>query len=305
MNRLTFTTTSRLPTSFSSPLNYHFINRSKLRVMLYGSINNLKSRLSMQAMYLFFFENARRSHRLELLVAQRTRDLLESQIQRNLELERFAEFGKICANLMHEVASPLTAASLNLALYDGLESKNIDRVRKNLQQIERYLNATRSQLKMNSCSENFKIRSEFNRLMLFMEPIATKAGIKIIFDSDYSYRLQGDPVKFNQVLANLISNSIDAYEGINLDSGQKKIYIQVSSSTKILKISVIDWGMGIEPEALPWLFKPFYSTKSDTERGTGIGLTMVKRVVEEDFKGNIKVISSPSIGTRFVINLKR
>lgn len=242
---------------------------------------------------------------MELLVAQRTRDLLESQIQRNLELERFAEFGKICANLMHEVASPLTAASLNLDLLDGSESKSIALVRKNLQQIERYLNATRLQLKLRSRSENFCVKTEFKRLMLFMEPIAEKAGVKIMFETDNNYRIVGDPVKFNQLLANLLSNSIDAYEGIVLDSGPKKIYVCINSSPKYLKLAVIDWGKGIEPEALPCLFKPFYSTKSDTERGTGIGLTMVKRVVEEDFHGNIKVISNQHIGTRFLINLKR
>ncbi len=242
---------------------------------------------------------------MELLLAQRTRDLLESQILRNIELERFAEFGRICANLMHEVASPLTAASINLDLLDGHEPKNIAKARKNLHQVERYLNATRLQLKSHSRIENFSLHTEYNRLLLIMEPMASQKHVKIIYEEDGSYRLTGDPVKFNQLLANLISNSIDAYEGITLDAGQKKIYIRITASAKYIKISVIDWGIGIAPEALPWLFKPFYTTKANGERGTGIGLTMVKRVVEEDYSGSIKVISSPRIGTRFVINLRR
>lgn len=304
MNRLTFTT-SRFPTSFSSPLNFRIFYTSALRVFVYGSINKLKSLFSSHAIFLTFIDAIRKRHRLELLVAQRTRDLLESQIQRNIELERFAEFGRICANLMHEVASPLTAASINLDLFDGHEPKNVASARKNLQQVERYLNATRLQLKSHSSVEDFSLYNEYRRLLLIMGPIASQKHIKIIYKADSTYHLIGDPVKFNQLLANLISNSIDAYDGITLDTGQKKIYIRVTSSAKYIKISVIDWGIGIEPEALPWLFKPFYTTKSDGERGTGIGLTMVKRVVEEDYNGSIKVISSPRIGTRFVISLRR
>lgn len=303
MNRLTPITISRFPNLFWSPQNTHKI--SKIYLSVYDYVIKLRTSLSPQNLYLILFENIRHNRKLELLVAQRTRDLLDSQIQRNLELERFAEFGRICANLLHEVASPLTAASLNLDLFDGSESKALLRARKNLHQLERYLNATRQQLKSQSKLENFSVRCEFKRLLLVMEPIATSKGISIVFDADDNYQLFGDPVKFTQVLANLISNSVDAYEGVTAEPSQKTIYVKVSASSKFLKLKVIDWGKGIEPEAMPWLFKPFYSTKSNTERGTGIGLTMVKRVVEEDFHGNINVVSNPRLGTRFIICLKR
>lgn len=305
MNRLTPSTIGRFPTLFWSPLNSRSINYRKLLLHVYDQLIKIRTDLSPQNLYIVLFENILHNRKLELLIAQRTRDLLESQIQRNLELERFAEFGRICANLLHEVASPLTAASLNLDLCDGSESKALVDARRNLHQLERYLNATRQQLKSESKLENFGVNCEFKRLLLVMEPIATSNGIKIIYRSDANYRLYGDPVKFTQVLANLISNSIDAYRGIAMESSQKTILVQVSATSKSLKLKVIDHGKGIEPEAMPWIFKPFYSTKSTTERGTGIGLTMVKRVVEDDFKGTINVVSSLRLGTRFIINLKR
>lgn len=307
MNRLEPITISRYPLLFSNPFNIRVITTkvTKIYLCLYDYTIKLRTTLSLQNLYLILFENVRQNHKLELLVAQRTHDLLDSQIQRNLELERFAEFGRICANLLHEVASPLTAASLNLDLLDGSESKALVGARKNLRQLERYLNATRQQLKCQSQLEDFSIKYEFKRLLLVMEPIATRNGIKIVFDSENNYRLFGDPVKFTQVLANLISNSIDAYQNVNIIPTQKNIYVIVSASTKFLKLKVIDRGKGIEPEAMPYIFRPFYSTKSDTERGTGIGLTMVKRVVEKDFKGCIDVVSNPRLGTRFIVKLKR
>ena len=248
---------------------------------------------------------AKERDNLEIQVIEKTHKLLETQLLRNTELERFAEFGRVSATLLHEVSNPLTAASINLGLFDGNESETITSARKNLQQLERYIEAARHQLKVQGKLENFSIRYEFRRLLLMMEPIATRNGIKIFFESKDNYRLFGDPVKFNQVLANLISNSVDAYQDVVINPAQKNIYVHVSATPKFLKLKVIDWGKGIEPEAIAWLFKPFYSTKSNTERSMGIGLNMVKRVVEEDFHGNVNVVSSPRLGTSFIINLKR
>ena len=247
---------------------------------------------------------AKERDNLEVLVADRTRELLESQLLRNVELERFAEFGRVSATLLHEVANPLTAASLNLELFDGTESRTIARARKNLQQLERYVYAARQQLKSQGKLETFSVRNEFKRLSLVMEPIAIKNGVRISFESANNYKLFGDPVKFNQLLANLISNAIDAYENILTNEAQKTVQIKVKNSTKFLKLSIVDWGNGISQEAIPCLFNAFYTTKYSTDRGTGIGLTMVKRVVEEDFAGSIKVSSCSKNGTRFEIKLR-
>lgn len=248
---------------------------------------------------------AKERDNLEILVAERTRELLESQLLRNMELEHFAEFGRVSANLLHEVTSPLTAASLNLELFDGAGSRTVTRARKNLQQLERYVTAARQQLKTCGKLKNFSIRSEFKRLALVMNPLARQNGVKIIFESTANYKLFGDSVKFNQLLANLVSNAIDAYQGVCLARKQSLVTVKATASNRWLKLTVSDWGKGIPPEAIPRLFQPFYTTKADSERGTGIGLTMVKRVVEDDFGGTITVTSTPSIGTRFVIKLKR
>lgn len=248
---------------------------------------------------------AKERDNLEIQVAERTRELLESRLLRNVELERFAEFGRICATMLHDVASPLTAASLNLELYDGSESVTVANARRNLQQLERYVYAARQQLKSHGKLETFSINNEFRRLSLVMEPIASKNRIRINFESDGNYRLFGDPVKFNQLLANLISNAIDAYEDVTIDGVQKTVQIKIEGTPKYLKLIVTDWGKGIPAEAMLWLFEPFYTTKSDNDRGTGIGLTMVKRVVEDDFGGNIKVTSTPNSGTHFVVKLRR
>lgn len=289
MNRLTSQVISRNPFPYSSPQNILSLIAKSL------STNKLREYLR---------ETINKRSNLEYLVAERTRELLISQIQRNDELERFAEFGRICATMIHDVASPLTAASLNLDLYDGLESSTVIQARKNLQQLERYVVAARQQLKSHGKVEEFNVRTEIKRLLLVMQPIANNCQVQINTKLYGNYFLFGDPVKFNQLLANLISNAIDAYDHVMTDGFRKVVRIEVTASNNYLKLTVEDWGIGISPDASKYIFEPFYSTKADSSRGTGIGLTMVKRVVEEDFGGRIKVFSSLKDGTRFEIKLR-
>jgi signal transduction histidine kinase len=64
-------------------------------------------------------------------------------------------------------------------------------------------------------------------------------------------------------------------------------------------ISVVDTGRGIPPETLPNIFRPFFTTKGN---GTGLGLSLARRIVE-DHDGRIEVTSSADHGTRFTVHL--
>ena len=80
------------------------------------------------------------------------------------------------------------------------------------------------------------------------------------------------------------------------------MYLKKTAS--YLNITVHDWGQGIQPEQLPHLFEPFYTTKQTADRGLDIGLAIVKQSVENDFKGHIEVKSSSGFGTAFIVKLK-
>jgi len=96
----------------------------------------------------------------------------------------------------------------------------------------------------------------------------------------YSYVVPGE---LKQVIANLISNAIDATE----PGGQIRIAVQRAGAKA--EISVSDTGSGIEVENLAHLFEPFFTTKSDV--GTGLGLWVTKGIVEKQ-GGTILVASS-------------
>ena len=88
--------------------------------------------------------------------------------------------------------------------------------------------------------------------------------------------INGDRVQLQQVLLNLVLNSIESLRLVAVGSRRLVIASAKSNSNSVL-ISVHDTGKGISPSDLGCLFDPFYTTKSD---GMGIGLTISRSIVE-------------------------
>jgi signal transduction histidine kinase len=241
---------------------------------------------------------------LEVKVVERTRELERTQLLRTMELQRFAEFGRLSANLLHEMASPLTAASLNLELLSDQESEVVSQARRNLQQIERYVLSARSQLQNQEVQLRFSVKVELSHIVSLLLPHARNSQLKLRVRQAGSYWLYGNPVKFNQLIGNLILNAIDASKE-NEAKHTPAIDVDVSATRHWVTIVVSDWGNGIAVEALPHIFEPFFTTKADTNHGMGIGLAMVKDFVEQEFHGSISVTSSLDTGTIFTVKLKR
>ena len=105
------------------------------------------------------------------------------------------------------------------------------------------------------------------------------------------------PSKFNQVVMNILTNSIQAIEG------KGDIHIQTVSSETGVKISIKDNGKGMTPEEKKHIFEPFYTTK-DVGKGTGLGLSISFGIIEQH-NGDIVVISEPGKGTEFIISLPK
>jgi signal transduction histidine kinase len=240
---------------------------------------------------------------LEQKVAERTKDLEKLQLIRLLELQRLAEFGRLSASLLHEVTNPLTAASLHLANAEAKHAASLNPARRSLKQLERYVIAARKQLQGESKKVSFSLRKEVQALLPVLRPAARSADVTLTLAITDSIRLYGDPVKFSHVIANLVSNAIDAYQITGESLNQRKIVINGYLRRDSAIITVRDYALGIEADLLPHIFEAFVSTKVSSGRGLGIGLSLVKRTVEEDFYGSLRATSKPGHGTTFTIAL--
>jgi signal transduction histidine kinase len=105
--------------------------------------------------------------------------------------------------------------------------------------------------------------------------------------------VEHDGDQIHQVLLNLLLNSIQAIDGPG------KIVVELEARDAMATIAVSDTGRGIPAENLTNIFRPFYTTKGN---GTGLGLSLARRIVEEH-QGRIEVTSSVGKGTRFTVLL--
>ncbi len=123
-----------------------------------------------------------------------------------------------------------------------------------------------------------------------------KVEIKAHYDSENHFFVNLNVHLFEWVIENLCKNAIDAMDG----TGSIDIY--VSSDAGGVVIDVKDTGKGIEKSNFKTVFSPGYTTKA---RGWGLGLSLVKRIIEEYHKGRIFVKNSEkNVGTTFRIILK-
>ena len=127
-----------------------------------------------------------------------------------------------------------------------------------------------------------------------VQPLAAARGITIAAPLDEAVALKGDYTRVKQVLLNLLSNAIK----YNRDGGQ--IHVATVPDGECLRIEVRDTGRGIAPDQLARLFKPFERLESsyDGIEGTGIGLALVKRLVEA-MGGEVGVDSEAEVGSTF------
>ena len=132
-------------------------------------------------------------------------------------------------------------------------------------------------------------------LVLLQNKIIDK---KIQVEKDYGdfEGLECYPSKLNQVIMNLLTNSLQAME-----AGKGELFIQTISGAIGIKIIIKDNGRGIPPEVKKHIFEPFFTTK-EVGKGIGLGLSISYGIIEKH-NGHIDVISEPGKGTEFIISL--
>jgi PAS domain S-box-containing protein len=215
------------------------------------------------------------------------------------------------ANVSHELRTPLTgimglSESLLAGLYGGLTEQQ----KKTLKTVyacgEHLLSLINEILDVSQIEsgrlelqpENFDVNEVCLASLAYVKHLAAKKSIKMLYvSSPYDTTLLADPKRIRQVLVNLLNNAVK----FTPEKGTVTLEVDPYSQPGWMCFSVTDTGIGIAPEDLKKLFKPFVQLDSGLDRqyeGSGLGLVIVKQLVELH-GGQMEVQSTPGQGSRF------
>ncbi len=241
---------------------------------------------------------------LEIRIEERTKKLKEIQKKQVDELSRFAEFGKLSSGFFHDLINPLTAVSLNIERLKRNKSQNLDILSDHIDQafsaterLKNFLSAIQKQLQDKTIQSNYLLSDEIYQALEILGYKAREKKVEIVFETKEKIFTYGNPLKFHQMIVNILSNALDAFDQIT-DDRKKQIRIELKQEKNNIIIEIEDSGIGMTEDILKKIFDPLFTTKSN---GTGIGLSTVKNIIEKEFDGNIFVSSIPQQKTLFIL----
>jgi len=220
--------------------------------------------------------------------------------RRMLEMEKFAATGKLAGTIAHEINNPMEAIKNAIYLlrnrldpasqpiYEALKNET-DRVTRIVRQM---LGLYRNAGQLGTFDLNSIVEDTFT---LFARPLS-KSGVEVEKRLGELSPMKGSADQFRQLLSNLVVNAQDSMAGGGKLTVRTRYRKSLRGPSGSISIVVADTGSGIPKEIRGAMFEPFITTKG--EKGTGLGLWIVKGIVE-GHSGKILVRSSIGKGTIF------
>jgi signal transduction histidine kinase len=219
------------------------------------------------------------------------------------DLERRAILSETAATLAHEIRNPLNCINLtvdvlidSIAAGGGNESDRelLVNVKHEVQRLNKMVTDFLAMGKpMPLSMSTFTLRDLADEVHLLIKRQLIDKKIEMLIDIGNQQDIHADREQIRLVLLNLLLNAVAATE----KSGQILLSVECVEADIIIRVS--DNGSGINESDLQKVFEPYFTTKAD---GAGLGLALVKRIVEEH-NGSISALNNPSRGVTFKITI--
>jgi len=234
---------------------------------------------------------------------QEEKSLREAEESLLIEKNKSYEVGQMVSVIAHQWKQPLHYLNLlieDLGMeydYQPLSAEYIKDFVKNGTARVSFLTETMDNFlnfyKTNPNKSDFSVSGVIKEISLFLEMSYQSQGIKIEMEIENDFSLHGIENEFQQVILNLINNAKEAFHGQKRADSIIKVCLKKDMDKG--KIIISDNAGGIQDEFLQKVFDLEFTTK---DSGNGIGLYLVKKIVQERFNGNIDV-SNNALGAEF------
>lgn len=250
----------------------------------------------------------------EVTDRNRSENLLRSRFTETAHFARLSAIGRMTAELAHEINQPLAAAAnyaracINfgrsgrfLVAPEAIEwmercatqALRAVQISKRLGAFVRKADGQRTWVQINTTVEQTLLLTR----SMMMAHEDSRAPIEIRTDFDVSApEIIADPIQVEQVLLNLIRNSVESMQEVKTRS--HTLTVRTATDANFVTVTVADTGSGIAPDKLAGLFDPFFTTKPS---GLGLGLSISRTIVEQH--GGRMTVESSSAGTAFSFTL--
>ena len=253
-----------------------------------------------------------RTNRTGVNAAAEIKELNNRLLKELAQKERLASLGQASAEFVHDLGNPLTIVWGYVQLLakkleqsekengaaSSTSAKELNIIEQNVRLCRELLTMWQSYGSVEAAPHKaISVSAIVREVAKGVGPMATQNGVNLKCDiSDDPCTLLGDSVQLTRAIQNVIINALQA-------SAEKKGSVTVSCMRKdfYVDVRVEDTGYGITPAQMAKIFDPYFTTKQG-KSGTGLGLYITKKVVE-DHNGSIKVDSTPQVGTTFTIRL--
>ncbi len=242
-----------------------------------------------------------------------------------IKTEKMASLGKMVSSIAHEVATPIGSLTMAIGslskgisntiagLTDGALKKSdlmqflkqsseaVDIASTNVESTNAILNSFKS-IAVDQCSNrviDIDLRDYLETILLSLRPKLKRLDHVIKIKIPSGVLITTQPGALSQIFINLINNSIlHGFEGIDIG----EILIAHRIEAGILHLEYSDNGNGIEKGTLDRIFEEYFTTKAG-DGGSGLGMSIVKQLVEVELDGNISMSSTVDRGVKVDISL--
>ncbi|MDR3346403.1 MAG: PAS domain-containing sensor histidine kinase [Campylobacteraceae bacterium] len=264
--------------------------------------------------------NATLEHRVKEQTKQLTnlnhnlKEQIRLEVEKNREKDkmmfqqaRLASMGEMIGNIAHQWRQPLSELGIILFTVKKLFLKNdalqmekqykyaksvIERMSKTIEDFRNFFKPTKSK-------DDFLMSDVIDEVLSILEGSFSRESVHIDVQVSKTLKIFGYKNELSQAILNIVNNAKDAFKDKNIDN--RTVNIAVSKKGNFVHINISDNAGGIKDEVIDKIFEPYFTTKHASS-GTGLGLYIVKMIIENSMKGEV-IVANKKDGANFEIKI--